>query len=90
MGKENKSSIRNIVTKILYSIGIIIVAIVGYYLWVNPHGFEGDFFGMTFRMPLEKTEHYCSRKANHFLTFDAKGYQSCLREESSISERNSK
>lgn len=85
----NSSKKNNILPNVLAVIGGIIVAIIAYFFWVNSHAFEGSFFGMTFRMPLENVEHYCSRKAHGILTYDAYAYQKCLNEEASNSKRHS-
>ena len=88
MSEDVKKSDSSIIMKILGGVGAVIAAIIIYYFWVNSHAFEGSFFGMTFQLPLEKTEHYCSRKAEGFLTYDTNAYQSCLREALSNSERH--
>ena len=70
-------------------IGVIIVAVIGYAIWVNSHAFEGDFLGIKFQMPLESTEHFCNRRAEGFFTFDVKEYQQCKTEASAKTIRHS-
>lgn len=82
---NNNSGVKTFFTVI----GLIIAGIAAYALWVNSHAFEGSFFGMTFQLPLETTEHYCNRRAEGFFTFDTKEYQKCKTEASTKNLRHS-
>lgn len=94
MDKKNNDSVSNGTKKESFVIrafeiaGALVLIVGGYIFWVNSNVFDFDILGMTFRMPLEGTEHYCRRKSNFVFIYDDQTYEDCLEETSTGSSQH--
>ena len=85
--KSSKEKTSDTIKTVLGFIGGAILVFFAYLWFINSHQFEGNFFGLTFRMPFESVEHYCSRKSDQVFTVDVKGYQECVESNGSTHQR---
>ena len=82
----NKSE--GIATKVLGAIIGIVILIVSYLLFVNSSAAEAKLFGfISFRLPFETTEHFCSKEATTLgFLYESDKYYDCIMENGDVDE----
>lgn len=85
---KQETSKNEFVYKILYGIILVVIFVIAYLWFINSSFSQDKFFGfIAFRMPFERTEHYCAKVAKGLLSTDTDKYYDCILNNGTVDER---
>lgn len=77
--EQTEKSNNELVNKVIGCILTVVILAVTYMWFVNSSFSMDKFFGfISFRLPFENTEHYCTKVAQGVLTLDTDEYYNCM------------